>query len=51
MFQAHNPSRSLARLVYIENGYVYAPEGPGLGLALLPDVLKRDDLTVRTSEL
>jgi hypothetical protein len=35
----------------IEEGYAYAPEGPGLGLALLPEVLRRDDLTVRTSAL
>jgi galactonate dehydratase len=43
--------RLMTNLPRIENGYVYAPEAPGLGLALLPDVLKRDDLTVRTSEL
>jgi L-alanine-DL-glutamate epimerase-like enolase superfamily enzyme len=43
--------RLVTSLPRIEEGYAYAPEGPGLGLALLPEVLRRDDLTVRTSAL
>ena len=35
----------------IEGGYVYAPEGPGLGTELLPDLTKRKDATVRVSKL
>jgi galactonate dehydratase len=35
----------------IEDGYIYAPEGPGLGLTLLPEVLKRSDVTIQTSTL
>lgn len=35
----------------IEDGYVYAPEGPGLGMALLPEVRQREDLIIRVSEL
>lgn len=35
----------------IEDGYVYLPEGAGLGTALRPEVLQREDLTVRTSGL
>ena len=33
----------------IENGYVYPLEGPGLGTALLPDVLERPDAHVEVS--
>lgn len=35
----------------IEGGYVYPPEGPGLGLELQPAFFERADLTTRTSEL
>jgi L-alanine-DL-glutamate epimerase-like enolase superfamily enzyme len=35
----------------ITNGYVYLPEGHGLGTALHPEVLQRQDLLVRTSTL
>lgn len=35
----------------IEDGYVYAPEGAGLGLSLRPEVLQREDLVVGTSAL
>ncbi|MCJ8324599.1 MAG: mandelate racemase/muconate lactonizing enzyme family protein [Rhizobiales bacterium] len=35
----------------IDNGYISAPEGSGLGMALNPDVYKRQDLRVRTSKL
>jgi galactonate dehydratase len=31
----------------IEQGYLYPPEGPGLGTALQPDVLRRPDAAVR----
>jgi L-alanine-DL-glutamate epimerase-like enolase superfamily enzyme len=43
--------RLVTNLPRIEEGYVYAPEGVGLGMALLPAVLKRDDVTIRASEL
>jgi galactonate dehydratase len=33
----------------VENGYVYPLEGPGLGTALLPEVLTRPDAHVETS--
>lgn len=32
------------------NGYFYPPEGPGLGIELLPDVLKRKDVSIMTSK-
>lgn len=35
----------------IEDGYVHLPEGAGLGMALRPEVLQREDLVVRTSSL
>ena len=35
----------------IENGYVYPPEGPGLGTALKPEVLTRPDATITRTEL
>jgi len=41
----------VTQLPRIEDGYVYTPEGPGLGLALLPEVLKRADVTLQTSTL
>ncbi|MEM7032336.1 MAG: mandelate racemase/muconate lactonizing enzyme family protein [Chloroflexota bacterium] len=34
----------------IENGMIRVPDGPGLGLQLQPDVLKRDDCRVRRSD-
>jgi L-alanine-DL-glutamate epimerase-like enolase superfamily enzyme len=33
----------------LQEGTIRAPEGPGLGLDLLPDVLKREDVLVRLS--
>ncbi len=33
----------------IENGYVYPPEGPGLGTQLRPDLFDRPDISVRES--
>ena len=35
----------------IEDGFVYLPQGRGLGTELQPEVLQRNDLTVRTSRL
>ncbi len=35
----------------IKDGFVYPMEGPGLGIDLLPEVMQRDDLIVRKSEL
>jgi len=38
-------------LPIMEDGYVRPPEGPGLGMELLPDILKRHDaVIIRTSE-
>jgi galactonate dehydratase len=34
----------------IEDGYVYPPQGPGLGTELRPEILTRPDTTVRVSE-
>ncbi len=33
----------------IEEGFVYPPEGPGLGTDLLPDLHRRADATVVVS--
>ena len=35
----------------LEDGYIRAPEGPGLGTALQPDVFRRADLSLRESRL
>jgi len=43
-------SRLVTNLPRIENGYVYPPEGPGLGTALKPEVLERPDVTVQRTE-
>ena len=34
----------------IEQGYVYPPEGPGIGVELLPEVRDRGDTTIRASD-
>ncbi|MHA1549092.1 MAG: enolase C-terminal domain-like protein, partial [Alphaproteobacteria bacterium] len=34
----------------VENGFIRAPEGPGLGMKLNPDILKRADARVRRTE-
>jgi L-alanine-DL-glutamate epimerase-like enolase superfamily enzyme len=34
----------------IENGYLHAPEGPGLGTKLRADVRSRPDVSIRTSD-
>jgi L-alanine-DL-glutamate epimerase-like enolase superfamily enzyme len=39
----------VTELPRIEQGYVYPMTGPGLGTKLLPDVLKRQDATIRRS--
>jgi L-alanine-DL-glutamate epimerase-like enolase superfamily enzyme len=44
----HYPALVTA-LPRIEHGYVYPPEGPGLGAALRPDVLDRPDVTRRVT--
>lgn len=36
---------------HIENGYIYPPEGPGLGTELLPEVRERADVTTQISQL
>jgi len=35
----------------LENGYIRAPDGPGLGIKLLPDLKQRKDARVRISKL
>jgi galactonate dehydratase len=35
----------------VEKGHISAPEGPGLGMALNPDLLKRSDVRVKSSKL
>ena len=35
----------------LENGVIRAPDGPGLGLELLPDIARRPDAQVRRSTL
>jgi galactonate dehydratase len=35
----------------VKNGFISAPEGPGLGLKLNPDILKRPDAIIRRTEL
>src|SRR5258705_2518652 len=39
----------VTELPVMERGWIRPPEGPGLGLALRPDVLRRPDVSVRTS--
>lgn len=39
------------RLPPLENGFIRPPQGPGLGMALRPDVLTRPDAIVRSSSL
>jgi L-alanine-DL-glutamate epimerase-like enolase superfamily enzyme len=36
--------------IVIEDGHALPPQGPGLGTALLPEVVKRPDATVQTSD-
>jgi L-alanine-DL-glutamate epimerase-like enolase superfamily enzyme len=38
-------------LPVIENGMVAAPEGPGLGTALRPEVFERADAHIRSTAL
>jgi galactonate dehydratase len=44
-------SELVTHLPRIENGYVYPPEGPGLGTDLLPGLDRRPDATVRVSNV
>ena len=48
-YTGHYP-RLLTALPRIEQGYVYPPDGPGLGAALRPEVLVRPDVTRRRTE-
>jgi galactonate dehydratase len=43
-------SELVTRLPRIENGYVFLPDGPGLGTELLPGLERRGDATVRVSK-
>ncbi len=38
-------------LPLVENGFIRAPEGPGLGVKLNPDILKRPDTRTRRTEV
>ena len=40
----------VTHLPRIEGGYVYPPQGPGLGLELVPGIERRSDATVRVSQ-
>ena len=33
----------------LDRGFITAPAGPGLGIDLLPDLIRRPDATVRAS--
>jgi galactonate dehydratase len=44
-------ARLVTQLPRIEAGYVYPPQGPGLGTALKPEVLIRPDATVQRTAL
>ncbi|MGH2371658.1 MAG: mandelate racemase/muconate lactonizing enzyme family protein, partial [Chloroflexota bacterium] len=44
-------TRLVTNLPRIQDGYVYPPEGAGLGTALKPEVLTRPDATVQRTEL
>ena len=35
----------------VDNGFISVPDAPGLGMALNPDVLKRDDVSVRKTTI
>jgi len=41
----------VTRLPRIENGYVFPPDGPGLGTELVPGLEKRADATLRVSRV
>ena len=44
-------SRLVTGLPRIEGGYVYPPEGPGLGVSLKDEVFAREDVTIERTEL
>jgi galactonate dehydratase len=44
-------TRLVTRLPRIERGFVYLPDGPGLGTELVPGLEQRGDATVRVSRL
>jgi L-alanine-DL-glutamate epimerase-like enolase superfamily enzyme len=37
-------------LPHVENGFVSAPDGPGLGLQLQPEFLQRSDIQIRSRD-
>jgi L-alanine-DL-glutamate epimerase-like enolase superfamily enzyme len=41
----------VTELPKVEDGFIRAPEGPGLGIELLPDLPKRPDAIVRRTGL
>ncbi len=43
-YTGHYPALVTA-LPRIEAGYIYPPDGPGLGTALHPDLMQRPDVT------
>ena len=40
----------VTELPHIEQGYIYPMNGPGLGMKLLPDIVKRKDAHIRCSD-
>jgi L-alanine-DL-glutamate epimerase-like enolase superfamily enzyme len=40
----------VTELPRIEDGYIYPMDGPGLGMKLPPDILKRKDAQIRRSD-
>lgn len=47
-YTGHYP-RLVTKLPRLADGYIYPPEGPGLGTALQPDLLRRPDVIRRVS--
>jgi galactonate dehydratase len=44
-------SELVTALPPVENGFIRAPEGPGLGMKLSPDIHKRSDARIRRTEV
>ena len=50
--EVHTALGASDRIRYeVENGRIRAPPGPGLGLALLPELDKRADATIRVTPM